>query len=566
VYTRLILAARIRLSKSLGYVGKDGMLLWAAFVGVIGGISSVAFRKADEGLKWLLTGHSQDIVTISKTLTPEMRILIPTVGGVLAGLALVAGSKFFRGMRSQDYLEVIRLGDGVISFRPTLARLLSSLLSISSGASIGREGGMVQLSALMASAMGRFFIFSRPKLRLIVACGGAAGIASAYNAPLAGALFVAEIVLQSLAIEALGPLIVASLAAALTARHWVGAGAIFALPETNTPANFELLPLLGLGIISGVMTPLILNVVDQTKKGFQALRLPIPLSLGLGGFLLGLISLKAPEVWGNGSALVYSLLTQSPTLDFVLLMLAMKLLATLVSVGSGAVGGIFTPTLFIGATVGWLYSYQLQAWFPGLSIDSVTYAALGMGAFLSGASHAPVMAILMIFEMTLDAKLVLPLILVAMTARYLSATIRPSSVYTQSLGEVRARLPYLMQVTDLQVSPAFVVNEEVSSERVSEIFCFSTTQQIWVVDAKGCYLGAISLQNMKQFLGDSNLKHLSAALVFMEDDIPMVTPDTALTDALAIFGKTSTERLPVVGADRKLLGEITKTDVLLTLS
>lgn len=180
-------------------------------IGFFCGISSAVFREANIGLKWLLTGESGDIVAIAASLNTEMRLLVPCLGGFLAGLVLWLGTRLFKGMRSQDYLEVIRLGDDVMSVRPTLARLLSSLLTISSGASIGREGGMVQLSALVASSLGRIFRVSRPQLRLLVACGGAAGMASAYNTPLAGALFVAEVVMQSLAIEALGPLIVSAL-------------------------------------------------------------------------------------------------------------------------------------------------------------------------------------------------------------------------------------------------------------------------------------------------------------------------------------------------------------------
>ena len=155
--THFILLIRIRIGESLGYRSKDGMLVLAAIVGVLGGAASALFREANIGLKWLLTGSTDDIVAIAENLSPEMRLLIPTLGGVLGGIMLVLGSRLFKGMRSQEYLEVIRLGDGVISIRPTLARLLSSLFAISSGASIGREGGMVQLVALVSSSVGRFF-------------------------------------------------------------------------------------------------------------------------------------------------------------------------------------------------------------------------------------------------------------------------------------------------------------------------------------------------------------------------------------------------------------------------
>ena len=563
---RLILLIRLRLLEAVGPIMTDSMLFWAALIGFVGGISSAAFREANIGLKLLLTGQSRDIVAIAESLSPEMRLMIPTLGGFFAGLALVIGTKLFRGMRSQDYLEVIRLGDGVISIRPTIARLTSSLFSISSGASIGREGGMVQLSALVASSIGRFFRLSQPKLRLLVACGGAAGLASAYNTPLAGALFIAEIVLQSLAIEALGPLIVASVVATITIRHWIGMNPIFTLPESRERIVIEILPLMGLGLLSGLVSPLFLSMLDYAKKIFKFINLPLPISLALGGLIVGIISLDVPEVWGNGHAVIESLLNKHSEQDFVFSMLYLKILATLAVVGSGAVGGVFTPSLVLGATIGWLYSYQLQTLFPGIGVDTITYTVLGMGAFLAGTTHAPVMAILMVFEMTLDGNLLFPLIVVAMSARYLSAIIRPTSVYGQTLENSTSRLHYLMQVSDIKSPVSMVVNMNVSAESVSQMFCVSSVQQIWVVDDLGFYQGAISLHDMKQFLGDSELKHLSAAYVFMENDIPAISDEDALTDAYSAFTKTHADKLPVLNKDGVLVGEITKNDVLLSIN
>ena len=196
----------------------------------------------------------------------------------------------------------------------------------------------------------------------------------------------------------------------------------------------------------------------------------------------------------------------------------------------------------------------------------MSYAAVGMGALLAGTTLAPVMAILMIFEMTLAPDLLLPLMVACVTSRYLAAAIRPVSVYAKSLGEVRTQLPYLMHVADLQTNPSAVVDLSATAEQVSAIFCRSSTQSVWVVDEKGYYQGVIALNNMKLFLGDTSLKALSAAMVFMEDDLPTVRPETALTEALHLLIKHEADRLPVVGPRRKLLGEITKHDALLALA
>ncbi|RYU57949.1 voltage-gated chloride channel ClcB [Methylolobus aquaticus] len=565
-FDRLLLLARIRLGARFGRIPSHGMLVWAALIGMGGGLTSALFREANIGLKWLLTGQSGDIVAIAESLSPGMRLFIPTVGGIGAGIALAVGARLFRGMRAQEYLEVIRLGDGVILLRPTLARLVSSLLSISSGTSIGREGGMVQLSALMASTVGRLFRVSKPQLRLLVACGGAAGIASAYNAPLAGALFIAEIVLQSLAIEALGPLVVASVAATLTIRHWIGLRPIFTSPELAAPADVDVLPVLGLGLLAGLLAPALLGLLGAATRAFQCSRLPLPIRLGLGGFLVGLMSVNTPEIWGNGHAATTALLGGQLEADFVLHLLMLKVLATAIAVGSGAVGGVFTPTLLMGAAAGWLYGEGLHLALPGLATHAVTFAALGMGALLSGTTHAPLMAIVLVFEMTLDANLLFPLILAAMTARYVAAAIRPSSVYAHSLGTGQARLPYLLHVEDLQTRPVATVRDDVSAEQVREIFCRSAVQHVWVVDASGRYRGAIALHTMKRFLGHDDLRHIRAAAVFLEDDVPAMRSGAPLTDALAAFSRTGVERLPVVGANGVLLGEISKTDVLLSLA
>lgn len=563
---RLLLAWRLRLRADTGAAGLDSMLLWAALVGVAGGLCSGLFRAANIGLKWLMTGQTQDIVAIAESLPPAMRLWVPTLGGLAAGSVLWLGARLCNGLRSRDYLEAVRLGDGVIAVRPTLARLASSLISISSGASIGREGGMVQFSALAASSIGRLLRFPKQRLRLLVACGGAAGLASAYNTPLAGALFVAEIVMHTLAIEALGPLIVAALSATLVIRHWIGLRPIYTLPSLTLAHPPAIAQVLGLGLLAGILAPAFLALLDACLRLVQRLRLPLPLSLGLGGFAIGAISLWYPQVWGNGHAVAEFILAGSPTRDFVLSLALLKMLATAAAVGTGTIGGVFTPTLLIGACTGWLYGQSLLALGLDGSTDTVTFAILGMGAFLSATTFAPVMAILMIFEMTLKADLLLPLIAVAMAARYIAAAIRPVSVYSSSLGNPRTQVPFLMQAEDLMSPAAARVNMEATAQAVSEMFCRSTAPQVWVVDAAGRYQGAITLDRMKLFLGDPTLRHLKASRVFMEDDIPAITPETPLTQALGLLVRHECDRLPIVDAERVLLGEITRNDILLALA
>ena len=193
-------------------------LLWAAFVGGLGALVSLVFQGLAEGVHDLLSGSSAGVVESMRQLPWWAVLALPAAGGLLAGLVLLLGQRIARGQSSTDYMEAIVIGSGHLPIRASLVKSTAALFSIGSGGSIGREGPMVQLSAVMASFIGRWRQFTPPQLRLLVACGAAAGIASAYNAPIAGSFFVAEIILGTIAMESLGPLAVAAVAAALTVR------------------------------------------------------------------------------------------------------------------------------------------------------------------------------------------------------------------------------------------------------------------------------------------------------------------------------------------------------------
>lgn len=398
-------------------------------IGLIGGLSSAGYREANIWITHFFTRTCGDIVAIAESLDGLQRLIIPTLGGFIAGILLMLARRYPGGQTGQDYLEAIRTNDGVIPFRSTLIRLASSLVSVSSGSSIGREGGMVQLSAMLVSVLGQKGRMSPDRLRLLVGCGGAAGLAAAYNTPLAGALFIAEIVTGSLAIEVLGPLIIAAFTSTLIVRHWIGASPIFTSRDIMVTQEVDLLPLLGLGILCGILAPLFLIGLSWSRKGFDLLKLPTYLRLALGGLGIGILSLSTPEVWGNGYSVVESLLNNPQELRHVAIILGMKILATCLAVGSGAIGGVFTTTLLLGASTGWIFGAALTVLCPSIGADPVYFSAVAMGAFLAGTTHAPIMAILMIFEMTLDANLVFPLILSALIAGYLSRILHPRSIY-----------------------------------------------------------------------------------------------------------------------------------------
>jgi CIC family chloride channel protein len=467
-------------------------------------------------------------------------------------------------------MEVIVLGNGIMRVRDTLVKSVSSLVTISSGGSIGREGPMVQLAAMLASLTGRYVKVSPARLRLFVACGAAAGIACAYNAPLTGAFFVAEIVLGSIAMESFLPLVVSSVIATVVSRQFLGSSPVYHMPNFGAVPNWQLIAHVGLGVIAGIFAPGFLLLLNAGGKLFHRMHLPIYLQLTAGGFVVGVISIQTPNVWGNGYGVVESILNSPWTWQALITILFLKVLATVATTGSGGVGGVFTPTLFCGAVIGSLYGEALHALLPHAQVTVGSFAIVGMGCVLAATTRAPIMAILIIFEMTLDYATVMPLMLACVPAFFVSRQLARDSVYSRQLhGHSQGEQPlFLLHVRDLMKRDPLHVSETTGFEEIAAALASHTFKHLYVIDAGRRFLGAIALQDLKPFLHDKDLSQVIIALDMMHDDIPVLTCDASLKESLDIFSRHDGERLPVIDNqhDRRLVGALAKTDVLLTLA
>ncbi len=562
---------RLRLSERFRPSEVHTMLIWAALVGFVGALATIAFREAIHGLEWLATRHSGGLVEIAEILPWYLRIVFPAVGGVVAGLLLQLSRRWaYKGV-SSDYMEAISISDGRIPVRQALVRSTSSLFSVASGGSIGREGSMVHLAAMCASLTGRIARFGPARLRLLVACGAAAGITSAYSAPIGGALFVSEIVLGSIAMESFGPLVVASVVANITMRELTGYAPPYQMPPFPSVVGPEVLIFVALGLLAGAAAPQFMRALQLAKAGFGRLGLPLPLRLGLGGLIVGLISARVPEVWGNGYSVVNSLLHHDWLWSMVLLVLVCKIVTTASTTGSGAIGGVFTPTLFVGASLGLLFGQGVHALWPQATSMPFAYAIVGMGAFLAGATHAPLMAILMIFEMTLSYQVVLPLMLACVAAYFVARAVREESMYEVTIHrnkEERALARWRgLQISEL-IKPAVpTVPVGAGFDQVERAFLEHPVRYVYVVDEAGRFGGVVSLHEIKQRLLAPEGAPSPTAGELMRSEFAVLTPDTALGDALQMFLTQGAERLPVVrsAADRQLLGVVSKSDLLLEI-
>lgn len=549
------------------------MLVWSVIVGVAGAFATVLFREGIAHLQILFTGSEGSFVEMARRLPWPMRIALPTAGGFVAGCILLMARRKSPGSAGAkpihtDYVEAVAIGDGVMPVGKSLWRSISSLFTIASGGSIGREGPMVQLAALAASLIGRWVHFDPARLRLLVACGAAAGITSAYNAPIAGAFFVTEIVLGSIVMESFGPIVVASVVANITMREFAGYKPPYEMPVFPAVTGVEVLLFVALGLLCGVLAPQFLSMMDSAKAGFSRTKAPLPVKLAAGGLVCGVLSVWTPEVWGNGYSVVNSILHSPWTWTALATVLVFKLVATAATVGSGAVGGVFTPTLFMGAVLGCLFGQGMHALWPHGTSAPFAYAMVGMGAFLAGATQAPLMAILMIFEMTLSYQVVLPLMLSCVVAYFVARATGKASMYEITLHRNREEAERLrLRMTQMRelIRPAdTVVHEDATVQDMTRVFLEYPVKYLYVTDATGRFLGAVALADITSDLLQKRDTSAKQARDYLKPTFDVLTPDMPLAVGLQHFMSFQGERLPVIESTRepKLAGVVYKTSLL----
>jgi CIC family chloride channel protein len=551
------------------------MLVWAALVGLLGALASEAFRRASDLIHFLATGSDSEIISSFAQLPLWQRLTVPTVGGLLAGATLWIGNRLMARIRQKtttDYMEAIVVGNGNISVPASVVKTTSALFSISTGASIGREGPLVQISSLVASLIGRLREFPVAQRRHLVACGAAAGIASAYNAPIAGSFFVAEIILGTVVVEALGPLILAAVVATFTAQLLHGGGPIYKSPGFHLHTHWELILLSLVGIVSGLLAPLYLRFLRAVESLFSKVVIPIPAKLALGGAIVGALAIVSPDVCGNGQGLLSTLFRQNWFSDEILAILLLKIAATATTFGSGAVGGVFTPTLFIGAAIGMLYGRSLLFFFPEFQLDPGMYGIVGMGSFISATTGAPLMSILMGFELTLDYTLAPLLMVSCVIAYYCSSIFEKQFIYGESLERKGASF-FNQQLAEAKIAdlirrdPVTLLRNATFAE-IAKTFVQHRLQHIYIIGDDKQLLGAVSLHDIKEFLDQPELAQVLIAADLMDEKFPRISPLQGMGEALERFSEVRSERLPVVDnlSTLRLIGSISKTDIMLHLA
>jgi CIC family chloride channel protein len=552
-------------------------LVLAGLVGVIGGLVNLAFYY---GVHLIQPG---DPVEVAGRLNDWERILVPTLGGLAAGLVLHWGLRFVGPQGSTNLLEVIVAGDGRLPFRTELVKTVSAIISIATGASIGREGGITQLAATLSSKLGQIAKWPPYRLRLLVGCGAASGIAAAYNAPIAGAVFASLIVLGNFSMNLFAPLVFSSVIAAMMSRTFFGIEPWYKIPPFPAATLSQLPWFVLLGVLCGAAGAVFLKLLRQGEECFRKLNWPVYLRLTFAGFIVGIIAIGFPGVCGNGYSMTNDILhekflTGANPLLWLAGLLVAKWVATAATVGAGTVGGVFTPTLFIGASAGALFGVTLHQ-LGGLAagVPAGAFALVGMGAVLAATTRSPLLAMIMIFELSLDYSLVPPLMLACVVSILVARQLHGESVYTEhlrvkglALGQETSRPGAAMEQTigDFMRAPVTPVRESTSLREIADRFLTNSNNFLPVVDARQRLLGVVALQDLKGFLNAAQDLDAVIAYDVMRPPPKCLTPGQRLLEALPAVLESDLHNVPVVNnpAENKLVGAVVRAEVLAIFS
>jgi len=421
--------------------------------------------------------------------------------------------------------------------------------------------------------MGKIRKLPPARRRLLVACGAAAGIAAAYNAPIAAALFVSEITVGSLAMESLGPLIFASVASIVAVHIFSDASPLYRLDHFALPRLPELLCFGAVGIAGGLMAGFFLAMLNQMKQWFHLLPASLPLTMAAGGLVVGVITIGHPEVTGNGYEVLRSVVRGDGiwlVWQMVLLMLVAKMVATSAAFGSGAVGGVFTPTLLVGSCTGVLCWHAFVFLLPDLRADQAGFATIGMGAVLAAATQAPIMSILMIFEMTLSYEIMIPLMLSSVIAYYTFRGLGRHSLYHHGAPDAYDlfnRPLETLTVSDIMQKEPRTVGPEARFGEVARQFLTGGLDRQYVVGRGRKLIGVVRLEDLAEHLHSKALADTFIAGDIAHENPPALDPRSPLPEALVVFTHEHEQELPVVRKDDgTLAGTLSRNDLLLTLA
>ncbi|RKZ15756.1 chloride channel protein, partial [bacterium] len=418
------------------------MVVMAVVVGLIGGFGAILFRWLVDLFQGLAIGHGENTVELLANQPWWKILLLPVAGGLVVGPLVHFGAREARGHGVPEVLDAMVFRKGVI--RPVVAavKIVASAITIAFGGSVGREGPIVQIGAAMGSTLGQVLRFSPQRLRTLIGCGAAAGIAATFNAPIAGAFFALEILMRDFAVVTFAPIIIASVTATAVSREFLGDTPAFPVPGFELGSAIELPFYLLMGALVGLLAVVYVRSLYAGEDAWARSPLPKWLQPAVGGLLLGALMLRFPQVWGIGYETMVDVLNGHMAWYLLLLLVAVKLAAVNLTLGSGFSGGIFAPALFLGGMLGGACGAGVEAILPGSAGSVGSFAMVGMAAMVGASIGGPLTAILILFEMTGEYRIILPLMIASIGAALVYRSIMKESIFTLKFARQGRRLEF----------------------------------------------------------------------------------------------------------------------------
>lgn len=552
-----------------------GLVPLALLVGAGAGAGAVVFRYLIFGFTEAFTGQA-DYSAAGRVASPHFPglgiffvILVPVLGGLVYGPIVDRYAKEARGHGVPEVMLAIAERGGRIGPQVAVVKSLASALCIGSGGSVGREGPIVQIGSALGSSIGQALRISDTRLRLLVACGAAGGISATFNAPIAGVFFALELILRDFATESFGVVVLASVTADVIGRAAFGSTPFLSLPTFHMATPVEYLLYVGLGIFAAAAGVAFTKVLYGTEDLLDRLwRGPEWLRPAFGGVLLGLLLLALPQMYGVGYPVLEAGVRGQYVLWFLLVLFVGKLTATSLTIGIGGSGGVFAPSLFMGAMLGTAYGLVAQHLFGGAVGPAGAYGLVGMGAVFAAAARAPITAVLIIFELTGDYTIILPLMAAIALATGVSALLSEETIYTLKLRRrgidllrgKAANLMELLTVADaMQPLPATLTPEtplDVIIDRLST----EGRDALPVADHDGTYRGTVIARDVEDSVRENALEASAGSLARA---VPILHPNQSLEQALGLLVRQDRSGLPVTSAeDSRILGWLNHRDVL----
>ncbi len=541
-------------------------------VGALAAVLALLVEALINLVRRVVWGDGEHLLAAAQNAPLWWIVAGPALGGLAVGCVIWMGRQKVAGYGMGVLVESVVLRQGRVPARPISLAAIGAVLTVGAGGSLGKEGPMIRLGAMVSSWLGERLGLGPHRLKILVGCGAAAGLAAAYNIPIGGALFAMEVILGNFALEIFGPIVVASVVSTLIARTVAGDLPTYAAAGYTLESGWELLAYLGLGIVGAVASIAFVFGVRAMSFLFRRQRLvPVVAQPMVGFALLGVVALWFPHVLGSGFESIQLAVEGGLGWGLLLLLPLAKVIATGLTAGAGGAGGMFTPSLFVGAMVGGAYGTGIQALWPTATADPGAYAVVGMAAIAAGASHAPISAILILFEFSGNYDLILPLMIASITASVLSRALYPHSVYEESLKKRGVDLRYRMEeaalagleVEGLKRADSETLSPDTPYAELVERFLSSHRQRLFVVGEGLTLLGAVSLHDIKHVLEEPTALTSVVAHDLMVPVDHVLYPRTRLHQVTEVFSQSEFERLPVVDPDSGVfLGVLAKRDVL----